>query len=260
MNADECACGDIQPGFDDALVAEADADARFRAEQTTLADADLLGAAARQRAHDAGTTADVAAVADDDTLRDATFNHRGAKRARVEVAEPLVHDGGARGEVCPEAHTIGVGDAHSARDDIVGHARKLVDTMNAQDAAIVADSPAEFFQPVDRRRAEVRPHDVGELAEDAIEVDRPRPHQPMRQHMQPQVRVARRTGSNIGIDMNLHSPNRDVPDVVLAFRGRVRLELLRVRFLAQPDFAEPCVEHSAVASNRRQAATPCARH
>ena len=82
--------------LDDAFVAEADADAGFGAEQAALADRDLILAAARQRAHDRRSAADVAAVADDHAGRDAAFDHRRAERAGVEVDEPLVHHRGAR--------------------------------------------------------------------------------------------------------------------------------------------------------------------
>src|SRR5664279_5553059 len=87
--------GQVQPGLDDAVVAERDADAGIRAEQTPAADGDLLLTAAGQRAHDRRAAADVATVADDDALRDPALDHRGAQRAGVVVAETLVHDGRA---------------------------------------------------------------------------------------------------------------------------------------------------------------------
>ena len=74
---------------------------------------DALRAAAGERAHDGCAAADVAAVADDDALRDASLDHRGAERAGVEVHEALVHDGGAGGEVRAEPHARGIGDAHA---------------------------------------------------------------------------------------------------------------------------------------------------
>ena len=61
--------GDVAAGLDDAVVAERDAEAGIGADQAALADADLLLAAAGQRAHQRGAAADVAAGADDDALR-----------------------------------------------------------------------------------------------------------------------------------------------------------------------------------------------
>src|SRR5215213_7737809 len=79
--------GDIEAGLDDAVVAEADAHAGVGAEQAALADRDLLGPAARERAHDRSAPADVRAVTDDHALADAPLDHRRPERARVVVAE-----------------------------------------------------------------------------------------------------------------------------------------------------------------------------
>ena len=66
VHLDEGATGDVQAGLDHALVTEADTDSGLGTQQAALADGDLFGAAARERAHDAGTAADVRAVSDDD--------------------------------------------------------------------------------------------------------------------------------------------------------------------------------------------------
>ena len=138
--------GDVQPGLDHAVVAEADADAGVRAEQAPFADRDLLLAAARQRAHDRRSAADVAAVADDHAAADATLDHRRAERAGVEVAEALVHHGGAGGEVGTEADPRGVGDAHAGRDHVVGHPRELVDAVHGERAAGEPDREAHVVE------------------------------------------------------------------------------------------------------------------
>ena len=126
---------DVQAGLDDAVVAEADADAAVRAEQAAFADRDLLLAAARQRAQDRRAAADVAAVADDHAAADAALDHRRAERAGVEVAEALVHHRGALGEVGAETDPRRVGDAHAGRDHVVGHPRELVDAVHGERAA-----------------------------------------------------------------------------------------------------------------------------
>src|SRR5690606_4975483 len=81
--------GDVQPGLDDAVVAQRDPDAAVGAQQAALPDDDALPAAAGQRAPDRGAAADVGAVPDDDPLGDAALDHRAAQRARVAVHEPL---------------------------------------------------------------------------------------------------------------------------------------------------------------------------
>jgi len=112
--------GDVETRFDHAVVAEAEADARVRPEQAAFADRDDVGPAARQRAQDRRAPADVAPVTDDDTGRDATFDHRRPERAGVEVAEALVHDDGALGEVGAEADAGRVGDAHLPAQRVTG--------------------------------------------------------------------------------------------------------------------------------------------
>src|SRR5690242_10605804 len=64
LERDQRPGGDVAAGLDDAVVAERDAEARIGADQAALADAHLLLAAARQRAHQRGAAADVAAGAD----------------------------------------------------------------------------------------------------------------------------------------------------------------------------------------------------
>ena len=162
--------GDVEPGLDDAVVAEGDADAGVGAEQAALADADALGAAAGQGAHDRGAGADVGAVTDDDTLHDPALDHGRAQRAGVEVAEALVHDRGAAGQVGAEPHPVGVGDPHAGRHDVVGHPGELVDPEHLHRARLAQPQPGAL-EALDGAGAGVGPHDVGQHAEDAVEVD-----------------------------------------------------------------------------------------
>ena len=133
---------------------------------------DLL-AAARQGAHDRGAAADVGAVADDDAGRDAALDHRGAERAGVEVDEALVHDGGALGEVGAEAHPVGVGDADAGW---AGRSRPSAGTCRRRRpgrrgrARRCAARRAGQLEALDGARAGGGPHDVGEQAEDAVQV------------------------------------------------------------------------------------------
>src|SRR4029453_4279765 len=115
---------EIEAGLDDAVVAERDAEPGLGAQEAAFADPDPLGAATRERAHDRGATADIGAVVDDDALDDAALAHGGPEGPRVVVAEPLVHDRGALGQVRAEAHAVGIGDANAGRQHIVGHPRE----------------------------------------------------------------------------------------------------------------------------------------
>lgn len=96
--------GHIQTGFNHAVVAEGDADARVRAKQGVLADGVLKLAATGQGAHDGCAAADIGTVADHNTLGNTAFHHGNAERAGVEVHEAGMHDGGAFGKVGTQTH------------------------------------------------------------------------------------------------------------------------------------------------------------
>src|SRR5699024_2378239 len=105
--------GDVEPGLDDAVIAQGDAAAGVCAQQAALPEADDVFAASGERAHDGGTPAHIRAVADDDTRRDASLHHGMAECAGVEVDEALMHDGGALREVGAETDAVGVTDAYT---------------------------------------------------------------------------------------------------------------------------------------------------
>src|SRR6478735_9672802 len=71
--------GHVETRLHDAVVAEGDADAGVGAEQTALADGDLLLAAAGQGAHDRRSAADVGVLSDQHPGRDPALHHRGAE-------------------------------------------------------------------------------------------------------------------------------------------------------------------------------------
>ena len=109
-------------------------------------------------------------VADDDAGRDAALDHRRAERAGVVVDEALVHDRRALGQVRAEADPVGVGDAHAGGQHVVGHPRELVDAEDLH-RALAAQRQPGALEVLDRARPEAGPHDVGQQAEDAVEVD-----------------------------------------------------------------------------------------
>ena len=165
---------------------------------------DALGAAARQRAHDRGAAADVGAVADDDALRDAALDHRRAERARVEVHEALVHDGGAGGEVGAEAHARGVGDPHPVGHDVVEQPRELVDARHARCRARCSAGPESRRSRPDapvrrssRRRSAGAPKRPSRLIVFGL-------HEQVAEQVQAQVRVRGGGGRGIEVDLDRH--------------------------------------------------------
>src|ERR1043165_3550909 len=163
--------GDIETGFHRAVVAEADAQAGVGAQQALLAEAGDLFAAARERAHDGGAAADVGTVAHHYAGAAADLDHALAQGAGVEIAEALVHHRGAFREVRAQAHAVGVGDAHARRDDVVGHARELVDARHLRLDAARLQARTHRVELVGIEGALAGPHHVVEQAEDAVEVE-----------------------------------------------------------------------------------------
>ena len=182
---------EIQAGLDRALVAERDAEPGIGAEQASFADGDDLLAAAGERAHDRRSAADVRAVADHHPGADAALDHGSSERAGVEVAEALMHDRGALAEMRAEAHAVGVGDAHAARHDIVGHARELVDGVHQQRRAGRPVGQARRLEMLGVDRALAGPADIVEQPEDAIEAQAVRPDLAGGDKVQAQVDVMR---------------------------------------------------------------------
>ena len=125
--------------------------------------------------------------ADDDAGADPALDHRGAERAGVEVDEALVHDRGALGEVRAEPYAVAVGDPDAGGDDVVDHARELVDPVDGH----VPDRRAQpvRVEPGGLDRAGAGPRDVGQQPEDAGQVRAVRLDQPVGEQVQPQPDV-----------------------------------------------------------------------
>jgi hypothetical protein len=246
----------VQPGFDDAAVAQDDSEARVGAEQAALADRDDRRAAAGQRALDGRAAADVAAVADDDARGDPALDHGRAERACVEVHEALVHHRGAFGEMGAQADTIAVGDPHAGRHDVVGHPRELVHRVDRERHAGAAEAQPHFVDLGGMHGAVTAPRDVRQDAEDPVEVEAVRPDQPVREQVQPQVGV--RSVARRRVEILDDADHRLRADgAALVARGSVhelgRRLVRRVRTEARRGI--PGVQHG-VAGDRRQAGAP----
>ena len=175
-------------------------------------------AASRQRAHDRGAAADVRAVADYDALRYAAFDHGRAERSGVEVHEAFVHDSGAGSQVSAEADTVGIGDAHAGGDDEVGHPRELVETVHG-DWTAGEELGAGRLEVFGRAGAEGRPHDVGDMTEDAVEVDIVGSHDAVGQRVQTQVGIGRRGGTGVEIDRGRDDLGTGAASLIGAHQG-----------------------------------------
>ena len=117
--------------------------------------------------------------------RDAALHHRGAQGAGVEVHEPFVHDGGS-GRRCAPRRTRSASAMRTLRHHVVDHPGNL-----STPYTVTGPRRADAAGPtriLDAAGAVVGPHDVGQRAEHAVEVDCGS-DQAVRDQMQPQVGV-----------------------------------------------------------------------
>ena len=203
---------EIEASLDDAVIAQGDAQARLGAEQAALADPHPFGATPGERPHGRCATADVGPVVNDDPLTDPTLDHRGPQGSCVEVDEALMHDRCPAGQVGAQAHPVSVGDPHAGRHDVVDHAGELVDAEDDDRTPSPQPGPG-VLEGIHRARAVVGPHDIGQLGENALEVERVGLRQAVREQVQPQVGVGGVRGGRIEIhchqtDLAPHPPAR----------------------------------------------------
>lgn len=88
-----------------------------------------------------------------------------------------------------EAHAVGVGDADAGGDDVVRHARELVDAVDRQVQALGAGGEAGALDVPGGDGADGGPRDVGQEAEDAVQVLAVGLDQAVAQQVQAQVGV-----------------------------------------------------------------------
>src|SRR5579883_202937 len=257
LELDQRPGSDIAAGLDHAIVAQRNTQTGIGADQAALADAHLLLAAAAQGAHQRGAAADVAAGADHDALADAALDHAGAERAGVVIAESLVHHHRALGEVSAQPNATGIGDAHAARHDVVGHARDLVDALHVERHAPDARPNPRLVEVVERAGAERGPRHRRDELEDIVEVDGVGPDLPQAQQMEAQVGVVhvdRRILQRGNVGTNRH--DLDPAHVIDArIASGSALTGPRGRRLSssgnEPCSGKPGVEHDAVARHGR---------
>ena len=118
----------------------------------------------------------------------------------VEVHEALVHHGGARGQVCAEAHAAGLGDAHAGGHHVVDHARELVHAVHGHGAALaqltrVASKPSTAHGP------KLVQHDVGQQARRCRPGSAVGLHQAVGEQVQAQPRIGGVGRGDVEVDL-----------------------------------------------------------
>jgi len=124
-----------------------------------------------------------------DTGGDPALDHRGPQGAGIEVDEALVHDRRSLGQVGAQPDPVSVGDAHARRHHVVDHAREFVHPKDGDRSAGGPESHSGGLETLDGACSGAGPHDIGQKAEDAVEVAPVGADQAGRQKVEPEVGV-----------------------------------------------------------------------
>ena len=128
-----------------------------------------------------------------------------------------MHDRGAFGEVSAQPHSRGIGDADTRRNDIVGHARKLVDAIHGEVLPGCPGTNASRIELVKSHRPCACPGNVRQRSKDAIEVDAARRSKPTGQQMQAKVSIGDRCRGLIDVDRHANRSNCHIAQLVTGF-------------------------------------------
>ena len=158
-----------------------------------------------------------------------------------------------------KAHARAVGDANARRQHVVDHRRELVDALHGDGVAVAsAQAQAGGLEVGDGARTCIRPHDVGQHREDAVQVDRVGLHQTVGKQVQSQVGVLRRSGGFPQVNRRGHDDGAHAARVIDALQhGQRGRQLLVSPGIAQVWGGVPRVECRAVQSDRCEADAPC---
>src|SRR5690606_8371170 len=104
-------------------------------------------------------------------------------------------------------------------DDVVDHARELVHAVHGDGLPGGAQAQPRLLEAVDGARAVVGPHDVGEDAEEPVEVEPVRHDEAVGQQVQAQVRVGGVRGRGVEVDLGAHDDDVDAAYLVALGEG-----------------------------------------
>ncbi len=134
----------------------------------------------------------------------------------------------------------------------VGEARELVEPLELD--AVPLELREGARRGLGMHRAGGGPRDVGEVPEDAVEVDFVGAHEQVRQRVQTEVRVSRRGGGRIDVDGEGDRLDDDIASLVRPGRGLQRRDGgIQVVGVAEDGVREPGVEHRPVGGPCREA-------
>ena len=159
-----------------------------------------------------------------------------------------------------ETDAVGVADAHAGGGDVVGEPGELVDARHL-DRAAGAQPGASGLEALDRARAVVGPHDIAQLAEEAVEVDRVGLDEAVGEQVEAQVGVGGALGGRVEVDGDGDDLGAHAAGGVLA-RERHELlgDLCGFGGLAERRLGVPGVEDGALGRHGGHAVAPgCAR-
>jgi hypothetical protein len=92
--------------------------------------------------------------------------------------------------MCTEANSVCICDAHSFRKDVIDHPWELIDAIDGHVAICGAELGASELKVDERARPGRGPGDIGEEAEDSIEVLAMRPYEAMGEQVEAEVGIS----------------------------------------------------------------------
>ena len=168
---DHRSSGDVETGFDHAIVSERDPDSRIGTEQTSLPDLDDVGPTSGQGAHDRSTATDVRALSDNDTRTDSTLDHGRTKGSGVEIDETLVHHGRSHSNMGTKTNPVGICDPDPTWHDVVGHPGELVNRRHRRCPIRSSQSGPGIGEPINCARTFCGPHHIVEDPKYSLDAD-----------------------------------------------------------------------------------------
>ena len=212
-------------------------------------------------------------------MRNTAFDHGDAERAGIEVHESGVHHGGAGRQVSAEAHAVGVADTHAGGHYVIDHARELIHTEHVdgggrscgRQSGLGGESESGFGggafdvglaqrEVFNGEGAVVGPHHIGELGEDAVEVQRVRLGHAHAHQMELQVSVRGITDRLVQLadDESRHAANATGVGLIVSQSTEIVVRAIGLgRCLTEIQFGVPDVQGGAGGVYAGQTPAPC---
>ena len=193
-------CRDIEAGLDNAAIGEWKSDAGIGTDEAIPAHGYKFTATARERAHGAAASAQIAVCSHHHPGRDTAFDHGGTFGAGIKIDESFMHDGGALTEISPQPYPGCVSDTATRGHNIARHPGKFVHRHDFQAEVLQACLQLSTGQVDQVDGALVSPGDVNENTKQSLEIQGIRLGESVGQQVQLQIGFGNRGRRRIAVE------------------------------------------------------------